>query len=66
MAALGGALVGMVEDSFGAFIGGVIAILFWLLGTVLIWRETTAERRESKCGRKRCCTALGAWEQREL
>jgi hypothetical protein len=44
--AVSGALVGMVEDGFGAFLGGVTTILFWLLGTVLIWRETTAERVE--------------------
>ncbi|MHC4126605.1 MAG: hypothetical protein ACYSWT_01045 [Planctomycetota bacterium] len=44
--AVSGALVGLVEDSLGAFIGGVTTILFWLLGTVLIWRETTAERIE--------------------
>jgi hypothetical protein len=44
--AAAGALVGMVEDSLGAFIGGVTAILFWLLGTVLIWRETAGERVE--------------------
>jgi hypothetical protein len=42
--AAGGALVGMVEDGLGAFLGGVTTILFWLLGTVLIWRETTDER----------------------
>jgi hypothetical protein len=44
--AASGALVGMLDDSFGAFLGGVTTILFWLLGTVLIWRETTAERVE--------------------
>ena len=44
--AASGALVGLLEDGLGAFMGGVTAILFWLLVTVLIWRETTAERVE--------------------
>jgi hypothetical protein len=46
LGAAGGAVVRFVDVGFGAFMGGVIAVLFWLLGTVLIWRETTAERIE--------------------
>lgn len=34
----------MGEGSFGAFIGSVMTILLWLIGTVFVWRETTAER----------------------
>ncbi len=30
--------------SFTMFIGGVLAMLFWLFVTVFLWRETTAER----------------------
>ncbi|HEY2584665.1 MAG TPA: hypothetical protein VGI81_02745 [Tepidisphaeraceae bacterium] len=32
--------------SFGAFVGGVVAILLWLIATVLLWRETAAERAQ--------------------
>lgn len=41
-----GVLAGVAgnEASFGAFIGGVVAILLWLIGTVFLWRETTLER----------------------
>jgi hypothetical protein len=44
--AAGGAVCGMVDDGLGAFLGGVTTILFWLLCTVLIWRETAGERVE--------------------
>jgi hypothetical protein len=40
----GGALVSFDSESFGAFIGGVITVLFWLFCTVLIWQETRPER----------------------
>ncbi len=39
-----GAIMSFVDDTFGAFIGGVIAILLWLMFTVLIWRESKEER----------------------
>jgi len=42
-------VVGMMAGSsmpndFPMFIGGILAIILWLIGTVLIWRETPAER----------------------
>ena len=43
---IAGALVSFNQSSFGVFVGGVIMILVWLIATVLIWRETTAERIE--------------------
>jgi DNA-directed RNA polymerase subunit RPC12/RpoP len=55
LAALGAAIVGglagvfatsLTEGSFGAFLGGFLAIILWLVGTVFIWRETAAERAE--------------------
>lgn len=39
-----GLVVVFVEDSFGVFIGGISAILLWLMTTCLIWRETPDER----------------------
>lgn len=36
--------------SFGAFIGGVIGILLWLVSTVFLWRETAAERASRLTG----------------
>jgi hypothetical protein len=42
----GGALAAFADDGFAAFIGGTITVLLWLLGTVLIWRETKTERIE--------------------
>ena len=42
-AVLGG-VASMFEDSFGLFIGGVFAILLWLVATVFVWRETAGER----------------------
>lgn len=35
----------IVQDDFGMFIGGMTAVFVWLVLTVLIWRETTAERQ---------------------
>jgi DNA-directed RNA polymerase subunit RPC12/RpoP len=29
---------------FGAFIGGIIAIMLWLIATIFLWRETAVER----------------------
>jgi hypothetical protein len=48
---LGVAITGF--EGFGAFIGGIFAISLWLIATVLIWRETPAERakRISASGR---------------
>jgi hypothetical protein len=31
-------------QSFGSFTGSVLTILFWLAATVIMWRETAAER----------------------
>jgi len=39
-----GALTGMLERDFGFFIATVLAPLLWLMATVLVWRETNAER----------------------
>ena len=39
-----GGLVTFVNNTFGAFISGVTAILLWLTLTIFIWRETRAER----------------------
>ncbi len=35
---------------FAAFIGGVLAIVLWLIFTVFIWRETPAERAQRIAG----------------
>jgi len=44
-----GVIVGIaaatLDDEFGWFVGGVVWILLWLTATVLIWRETSLERR---------------------
>jgi peptidoglycan/LPS O-acetylase OafA/YrhL len=42
----GGALLASIDDSLATFIGGVLAVLLWLVCTVRIWRETRAERVE--------------------
>jgi DNA-directed RNA polymerase subunit RPC12/RpoP len=34
------------EYSFGAFVGGVLAIVLWLIATVFVWRETALERAQ--------------------
>ena len=39
-----GIMTGALEDGFGYFIGSVVPPLLWLVGTVLVWRETDAER----------------------
>ena len=39
-----GLFISFVEDSFGVFVGGISAILLWLMTTCLIWRETREER----------------------
>ena len=50
-ASAAGAVVGVLaaamasgEASFGVFVGGVVAIMLWLIATIFLWRETTAER----------------------
>ncbi len=43
-AALGGFAVTVVDTSFAAFLGGIIAIVCWLAATVFIWQETRNER----------------------
>lgn len=47
-----GAVVYRVEDELGFFVGTVAAPLLWQVGTILVWRETDAERaaRLSKQG----------------
>jgi hypothetical protein len=42
--AAGALLSNSVRDGFTTFIGGILAIVLWLIATVLIWRETPAER----------------------
>ena len=44
--ALAGAAVYAFVDDFAVFLGTAVAPLVWLICTVLIWRETPAERRE--------------------
>ena len=39
-----GAMTGAMEEGFGFFIGSVVPPLLWVVGTVLVWRETDAER----------------------
>ena len=52
VAAIAGAVLGMVmggvtnEDAVGAFVGTTTAPLLWQVGTILVWRETAAERAE--------------------
>ena len=41
-----GVLVPRSGSGFGAFVGGVLAIVLWLIATVVIWRETPAERAQ--------------------
>jgi hypothetical protein len=41
-----GALVNLVEDEVSYFVGTAAAPLLWQVGTVLVWRETAAERAE--------------------
>jgi hypothetical protein len=43
---LAGSAVSGIDSGFGGFVGGVTAILLWLFATVLIWRESPAERVE--------------------
>jgi uncharacterized paraquat-inducible protein A len=37
-------LVNRSDASFPIFLGGILTIILWLVATVFIWRETTAER----------------------
>jgi fucose permease len=50
VAAVGGLITGaigsIVDPGFSVFVGGVTAILLWLVFTVLIWRDTHRERIE--------------------
>jgi hypothetical protein len=41
-----GLMVNNSDASFGIFVGGVLTIILWLVATVFIWRETTAERAD--------------------
>ncbi len=58
LSALGCAVAGIVagvmattvthihDESFGIFIGGLVAIPLWLITTILLWKETALERAE--------------------
>jgi len=37
-------LPGGGNEGFGVFMGGVLAIMLWMVGTVIVWRETAEER----------------------
>lgn len=39
-----GAIANTIERDFGAFVGTVSAILFWLVATCFLWRESPTER----------------------
>jgi hypothetical protein len=49
-AIIGGALTALsvrwIDEELSVFIGMVTAPLLWLLGTILLWRESAAERAE--------------------
>jgi hypothetical protein len=57
-AAVAGAIVGAVcatlfpsgGESFGAFVGSVLAILLWMIATIFLWRETATERGQRVSG----------------
>ena len=64
LAAIGALVVGLIAgvitagaisggEGFGAFVGGVLAILLWLIATVFTWRETAAERAKRVAGSSR-------------
>ncbi len=36
----------IIELSFGIFIGSLFAMLIWLIGTTMIWKETSVERAD--------------------
>jgi uncharacterized paraquat-inducible protein A len=37
-------------SGFGAFVGGIVAIMLWLIATIFLWRETAAERARRVVG----------------
>lgn len=47
-AAFAGLIAGLItaplDEGFGCFVGSVTAPLLWLVGTVIVWRETPTER----------------------
>jgi hypothetical protein len=45
-----GGLVYLVEDEVGYFVGTAAAPLLWQVGTILVWRESPAERAERLAG----------------
>jgi hypothetical protein len=45
-----GSLMARGDAGFGVFFGGVLAIVLWLVATVLLWRETAGERAERMKG----------------
>ena len=44
LGAVAGTVTGSMAEDFGYFIGSVVPPLLWLVATVLVWRETDAER----------------------
>jgi uncharacterized paraquat-inducible protein A len=44
--AAGSAMPSPDKGGFATFLGGLLAIVLWLIATVLIWRETPAERAQ--------------------
>jgi hypothetical protein len=44
--AVAGAAIYALEDELGVFVGTVLGPLLWQVGTVLVWRESAAERAE--------------------
>ncbi len=70
LAPLFGVVVGLVlfemfgtsDPEFAAFVAGGTVPIVWVLATVLIWRETAAERIERLAGQGRetvCCPRCG-------
>jgi hypothetical protein len=45
-----GGLVHLVEDDVSYFVGTAAAPLLWQVGTILVWRESPAERAERLAG----------------
>ena len=50
MAGVLGVMIYNLEDELGYFVGTVTAPLLWQVGTVLVWRESAAERAARSSG----------------
>ncbi len=46
-----GAVMGLVDDDFGVWVGSVVAPLVWLILTTLLWRESADERAVRASGK---------------